>query len=121
MYGFHKVIHANHGGLVADDAEDGSWEFRSDLFKRNRPDLLLKMKRKAGSGSAAAAASTASYASGVAAGAGGEVVPVDHIKVLQELQAIREHQFIIQSSLQDLQLENQVMFVCVLPPPPPAN
>ncbi|KAJ2713045.1 Heat shock transcription factor, partial [Coemansia spiralis] len=48
MYGFHKVPHLQHGGLIADNPDAECWEFSNEHFQRGKPDLLHYIHRKKG-------------------------------------------------------------------------
>lgn len=47
MYGFHKVPHLNHGVLL-NDGQPEVWEFASEYFRRDQPELMRHIIRKKG-------------------------------------------------------------------------
>ncbi|KAJ2803062.1 Heat shock transcription factor, partial [Coemansia helicoidea] len=61
MYGFHKVPHLQHGGLIADSPDAECWEFSNEHFQRGKPDLLHYIHRKKGSRDSAAAGLDATH------------------------------------------------------------
>ncbi|KAJ1982991.1 Heat shock transcription factor [Dimargaris verticillata] len=92
MYGFHKVPHPQQGVLKADvDVE--RLEFNHPHFKRDRPDLLCFVMRKRAKGD--------------------EDKPqnvMDVQRIMKELTAIRNHQLMISTDLQNLQQNNQMLW-----------
>ncbi|KAK9765099.1 Heat shock transcription factor [Basidiobolus ranarum] len=92
MYGFHKIPHLQQGVLQADEGAE-HWEFSNPHFLKNQPDLLCLVSRKRGR--------EADEKEG-----GG----LDLNNVMNEITAIRKHQFTISSDLKNLQRENQQLW-----------
>ncbi|KAJ1980105.1 Heat shock transcription factor [Dimargaris xerosporica] len=92
MYGFHKVPHPQQGVLKADISAE-RLEFNHPHFKRDRPDLLCFVMRKRAKGD--------------------EDKPqnvMDVQRIMKELAAIRNHQMMISTDLQNLQQNNQMLW-----------
>ncbi|ORY01709.1 hypothetical protein K493DRAFT_209285 [Basidiobolus meristosporus CBS 931.73] len=92
MYGFHKIPHLQQGVLQADEGAE-HWEFSNPHFLKNQPDLLCLVSRKRGR-----------EADDKEGGA------LDMNNVMNEITAIRKHQFTISTDLKNLQRENQQLW-----------
>jgi hypothetical protein len=101
----HKVPHIFQGGLVSDQNE--TWEFSNPNFRRDRPDLLVNVKRK----------NYRQMASEKKTGEGTVTTTVNNVNqvtdlrsVLTELHSIKRTQADIASELQNLRMENTLLW-----------
>ncbi|KAI8910406.1 hypothetical protein EDD86DRAFT_181624, partial [Gorgonomyces haynaldii] len=91
MYGFHKIPHLEQGTLIAGP---DTLEFQNDNFQKDRPDLLAFVVRRKN------VTQDELVKDGV----------VDLNGVINEIAAIKRHQFTISADLQKIQRENQAVW-----------
>lgn len=116
MYNFRKVPHLQQGALRSDPAAE-LWQFKHDLFRRGRRDLLSDIERKRGNEGKDSASSNAIVPGGPHHTA---LVPkntpmdsnlnTDMQTILQGIQAIKTHQSSITDEIRELQTNNQVLW-----------
>ena len=116
MYGFHKVPHLQQGSMAASaigNTESTIWEFSHVSFIRNRPDLLINVRRKIGKDEDATSPTT-STSSNTSALSESRVSPDDFIttarSLRQELSFIYQQQNALRTDLQSLQRDNQLLW-----------
>ena len=124
MYGFHKVPHLQQGTMAASaigNNESTSWEFSHVNFVRNRPDLLINVRRKigkedGGTGSAGGSCEISPTASNSTAlsesnrTATNEDFLATAKGLRQELQFIHQQQNALRTDLMSLQHDNQLLW-----------
>jgi hypothetical protein len=125
MYGFHKVPHLQQGTMAAStigNNESTSWEFSHVNFIRNRPDLLINVRRKIGKdeGSGAGSANSSYEVSPTISNTTAlsetnrTTTSEDFMKTAknlkQELQFIHQQQNALRTDLMSLQRDNQMLW-----------
>lgn len=125
MYGFHKVPHLQQGTMAAStigNNESTSWEFSHVNFIRNRPDLLINVRRKigkdegSGAGNANSSYEVSPTLSNTTALSETNRITTseDFMKTAknlkQELQFIHQQQNALRTDLMSLQRDNQMLW-----------
>ena len=107
-----QVPHPQQGVLLPEDEEEGVWEFMHPYFQRNRPELLVHVRRKHGREPKDLQAPPPSMPPLVAASEvkGDAVALANSTHILSELAAIKQQQALITSTLEGLQRENQAVW-----------
>ena len=115
MYGFHKVPHLQQGSMAASaigSTETTIWEFSHVNFIRNRPDLLINVRRKIGKDEDGMSPATSN--SSITNLNDSRVSSDDFIttarSLRQELSFIYQQQNALRTDLQSLQRDNQLLW-----------
>ena len=87
MYGFHKVPQLQQSSLAATDNEP--WQFMNENFQKNKPDLLVHMKRKTGKE---------------------DETGYDIKGIIDDLSSIKQQQMVIANELRVMQKDNQLLW-----------
>lgn len=88
MYGFHKVPQLQQSSMTSSDNE--LWQFMNENFRKNRPDLLVNMKRKTGKDE--------------------ENGSHDIKAIIDDLSSIKQQQLVIANELRSMQKDNQQLW-----------
>ena len=125
MYGFHKVPHLQQGSMAASSASTNIstiWEFSHISFIRNRPDLLINVRRKIGKEDdgignsnesilSKQIMSSSASSSSAAIGSGSSDDFMATARTLrQELHFIHQQQAALRTDLISLQRDNQLLW-----------
>lgn len=119
MYGFHKVPHLQQGTMAASaigNNESTSWEFSHVSFIRNRPDLLINVRRKIGKeeGNGSCEISPTLSSSSALSETNRISTSDDFLttakSLRQELQFIHQQQNALRTDLMSLQRDNQLLW-----------
>lgn len=121
MYGFHKVPHLQQGSMAASaygNSETTIWEFSHLNFIRNRPDLLINVRRKigkeettgnsTGSNENISSLSSSSLVSDKITNPENFITTAKNLR--QELQFIHQQQTALRTDLLSLQRDNQLLW-----------
>lgn len=122
MYGFHKVPHLQQGTLATSafgNNESNIWEFSNVNFIRNRPDLLINVRRKIGKedgGNSTEVSPTLSNSSislenvRISPSSSAEDFIITAKNLKQEVQYLHQQQNALRTDLHSLQRDNQLLW-----------
>lgn len=115
MYGFHKVPHLQQGSMAASaigSTESTIWEFSHVNFIRNRPDILINVRRKIGNSEdgISPTLSSSSTSSLTDSRANSDDFISTARSLRQELSFIYQQQNALRTDLQSLQRDNQLLW-----------
>lgn len=113
MYGFHKVPHLQQGSMAASaigSTESTIWEFSHVNFIKNRPDLLINVRRKIGTTEEGISPTLSSSSLTDSRATSSDDFITTARSLRQELSFIYQQQNALRTDLQSIQRDNQLLW-----------